>query len=208
MVNETRAEFYEIYVWEWPVRLFHWVNALCVIVLAITGFLIGNPLGIISAGEAHSQYWFGNIRFFHFAFAYIWVFNSIVRLYWGFVGNEYVKYSSIVPFKKQQWREILNVVRMDVLQLREHAYHTIGHNALAGLTYTIGFLAFLFQTITGFGLYAAMSNNWIANAFAWVVPLMGGDHIVRLWHHVFLWFFVIIFVPIHLYIAAYHDYVG
>jgi len=26
-----------VYVWEWPVRLFHWVNLVCILVLGITG---------------------------------------------------------------------------------------------------------------------------------------------------------------------------
>jgi Ni/Fe-hydrogenase 1 B-type cytochrome subunit len=208
MDKTQSAEYTEVYVWEWPVRLFHWVNALCVVVLAITGYLIGRPLAFASSAEAYQQYWFGTARFLHFTFAYIWVFNSLVRIYWGFVGNKYIWFSSIIPHRRDQWREILNVVRMDILQLREQAYHTIGHNALASLTYTIGFLAFVFQTITGFGLYAAMTDNWFAHIFSWVVPLMGGDHTVRLWHHLFMWFFIIVFVPIHLYIAAYHDYVG
>jgi len=33
----------EVYVWELPVRVYHWVNMLCVIALCITGFVIGNP---------------------------------------------------------------------------------------------------------------------------------------------------------------------
>ncbi len=51
---------------------------------------------------------------------------------------------------------------------------TIGHNALAGLTYFLTFLAFLFQAATGFGSYSAMSDAWLPRLFAWVVPLHGG----------------------------------
>jgi Ni,Fe-hydrogenase I cytochrome b subunit len=42
------TEYYEVYVWEWPVRLFHWVNFLSIMVLAATGYLIGNPFAIAS----------------------------------------------------------------------------------------------------------------------------------------------------------------
>jgi DNA-binding NtrC family response regulator len=48
-----------VYVWELPVRLYHWVNALCVAVLAATGFLIGRPIPIAFSGEAWVSYWFG-----------------------------------------------------------------------------------------------------------------------------------------------------
>ena len=32
------------YVWEVPVRIWHWVMALCLVVLWTTGYLIGSPL--------------------------------------------------------------------------------------------------------------------------------------------------------------------
>ena len=38
------------YVYEAPVRLWHWINAACILVLAVTGYLIGSPLEI---GRAH-----------------------------------------------------------------------------------------------------------------------------------------------------------
>ena len=197
---------YYVYVWEFPVRLFHWVNAICIVVLAVTGYLIGNPLAIHSASEASQQYWFGTNRFIHFAAAYIWFFNALIRIYWGFVGNQYIRFRNFLPLRKEQWQEILRVLRVDVLQIWKGATFSIGHNTLAGVAYTVGFLAFLFQVFTGFGMYAAMSDNWFVELFAWVVPLMGGDHLVRLWHHIMLWFFVVFFF-IHVYLSAYHDYV-
>ncbi|MFQ5568958.1 MAG: Ni/Fe-hydrogenase, b-type cytochrome subunit [Rhodothermales bacterium] len=203
--HRYHLRFY-VYVWEFPVRLFHWVNALCVVVLAVTGYLMGNPLAISSAAEASQQYWFGTVRFIHFLTAYVWVAVAILRLYWGFAGNEHVRFKNFLPLKKEQWREIRDVLRMDVLQIWKGATFSIGHNALAGLTYAIVFLAFLFQVITGFGMYTAMSSNWLVDLFTWVVPLFGGDHIVRLWHHMMLWFFAMFFV-VHVYLAAFHDYV-
>ncbi|HDZ59000.1 MAG TPA: Ni/Fe-hydrogenase, b-type cytochrome subunit, partial [Ignavibacteriales bacterium] len=42
-----------VYVWEIPVRIYHWLNALVVATLAVTGYLIGNPLAIQSSAEAY-----------------------------------------------------------------------------------------------------------------------------------------------------------
>jgi len=53
------------------------------------------------------------------------------------------------------------------------------------------FLAFLFQAVTRFGLYTAISKSWFPPLFAWIVPLMGGDFAVRQWHHMMMWFFII-----------------
>ena len=200
------TEYYQVYVWELPVRLYHWINALCIVVLSITGYLIGSPLAIHSSAEASNQFWFGNIRFTHFLFAYIFFFNFLFRIYWGFVGNRFAHWDNFIPYTRAQWKEILHVLCLDVLMVCKNPLKSIGHNALAGFTYFMTFLAFLFQAITGFGMYAAMSNSFFPKLFAWIVPLMGGDFAVRQWHHVMMWFFVI-FGLVHVYLVFYHDYI-
>lgn len=206
--KEQYIQRYHVYVWEFPVRLFHWVNAFCILILGVSGYLIGNPTALqsFSGLEAYQQYAFGEIRFVHFTTAWIWVFNSLVRIYWGFVGNEYVRFKNFLPLSREQWREIGYVFKMDVFQVWKGATHSVGHNPLAGLAYTLGFLGFLVSALTGIGLYVAMSNNWFVDAFYWIVPLLGGDHTVRIWHHMMLWFFVVFFL-VHFYLSAYHDYV-
>ena len=195
-----------VYVWEIPVRFYHWLNALSLVVLCVTGYLIGAPLAIQRASEASFSYWFGEVRFIHFVAAYVFFFNFLLRIYWGFVGNRYASWKNFIPYRKKQWKEIKDVVAVDFLQADNKPIETIGHNAVAGVTYFITFLAFLFQCITGFGLYAAMSKAWFPKLFAWIVPLMGGDFAVRQWHHAFMWFFIL-FALVHVYIVFYHDYV-
>ncbi len=200
-----------VYVWEFPVRLYHWVNALAILTLAITGFLIGRPLlPRVTGGEASFSFAFGWVRFVHFTAAFVFFFNFLARIYWGFVGNQYARWFNFLPLGrgrlKRQAREVGNVLKIDVLLAKGEPIESIGHNALAGWTYFITFLAFLFQSITGFGMYAAMSHSWLPRAFAWIVPLMGGDFAVRQWHHLMMWFFLI-FSLIHVYLTAYHDYI-
>lgn len=66
------------------------------------------------------------------------------------------------------------------------------------------FLVFLFQSVTGFGMYTAMSKSWFSHLFSWIVPLMGGDFAVRQWHHVMMWLFVI-YSMIPVYLVFCHD---
>ncbi|MEZ5287389.1 MAG: hypothetical protein R2712_21830 [Vicinamibacterales bacterium] len=35
--------FERVYIWERPVRLYHWVTAACVVLLTTTGLVIGHP---------------------------------------------------------------------------------------------------------------------------------------------------------------------
>jgi Ni/Fe-hydrogenase 1 B-type cytochrome subunit len=195
-----------VYVWELPVRFYHWINAASVVVLAVTGYLIGNPPAIQNATEAYNSYWFGTVRFCHFVAAFVFFFNFLFRLYWGFVGNRYARWDNFILVRRAKWREVLAVLKVDIFQVLRQPLDSVGHNALAGLTYFFLFLAFLFQAVTGFGMYAAMSKSWFPQLFAWIVPLMGGDFAVRQWHHMMMWFFII-FAIVHVYLVCYHDYV-
>lgn len=206
MAADRPVAYRRVYVWELPVRLYHWVNALCVVALAATGYLIGNPLAISYSNEAYQQYWFGTVRFVHFVAAFVFFFNFLVRIYWGFVGNRYARWRNFLPLRGEQWREIGDVLRVDVLQTQARGPISLGHNSLAGLIYFLSFLAFLFQALTGFALYSGMSGSFLPRLFHFIVPIMGGDFAVRQWHHAFMWFFVV-FAVIHVYLVAYHDYV-
>ncbi len=200
------VEYKRVYVWELPVRAYHWINAIALTLLCVTGYMIGRPVRIAYASEAYQQYWFGWVRFIHFAAAYVYIFNFLARLYWGFVGNKYASWRAFFPLKPSQRQEIVDVIKADVFETKMHGPISTGHNSLAGLIYFFTFLAFVFQTITGFALYSSMSNSWMPRMFTWVVPLMGGDSGVRFWHHTFLWFFVV-FIIVHVYLAFYHDYI-
>ena len=200
------ATYYRLYVWEMPVRIFHWLDAVCVFLLIGTGWLIGSPHVIVRSAEAYQQYWFGTVRLVHFVSAYVLLFNFLMRIYWGFVGNHYARWREFFPFSKHQRDEIRDVLRVDILQTRDDIEFQSGHNALAAFSYLIFFVVLAVQIATGFALYASMSDAWLPQLFAWVVPFMGGDMPARFWHHVTMWFFVV-FTMIHVYLVFYHDYV-
>lgn len=48
----------KIYVWEWPVRITHWLNAISIWVLSVTGIYIGFPL-LLSPGPASNHFLMG-----------------------------------------------------------------------------------------------------------------------------------------------------
>jgi len=204
--NVSTHVYRRVYVWELPVRFYHWLNALCITVLGITGYFIGHPPSFIAMPEAYQQYWFGSLRFLHFTTAYVFFFNFLARIYWGFVGNRYARWNQFIPSTRHQFGEILEVIKVDVLQTKIRGAIRIGHNMLAGLIYFLTFWIFLFQALTGFGLYSSMSSSWFPQLSRWVVPLLGGDANVRHWHHTMLWFYVM-FVMVHMYLVFYHDYV-
>lgn len=205
-ISVPHTQLRRVYVWELPVRIYHWLNVVVLLVLIVTGYFIGNPLGIQSASEASGQYLFGTIRFIHFTAAYIFLFNFIFRIYWGFRGNKYANWRNFIPTNKIFFENMRDVLRVDIFLKRNADLLSVGHNSLAGLSYFFTFLAFLLQIFTGFGLYASMSNSWFAGLFSWVPGLLGGDFMVRNIHHSAMWFFII-FSIVHIYLVLYHEYV-
>jgi Ni/Fe-hydrogenase 1 B-type cytochrome subunit len=196
----------EVYVWQIPVRFFHWINALAIVGLAVTGFIIGNPPGSITGPEASSTYWFGIVRFIHFICAWVFFFNFVFRIYWGFAGNTFAKWDNFIPFRKCQWKEMEHVVKIDVLQIKSSPFESMGHNALAAFTYFILFLFFVLMSITGFAMYAGMTTWWFPKLFSWFIPLIGSDMNARHLHHILMWGFIV-FAIIHIYLTIYHDYI-
>lgn len=198
--------FKRVYVWELPVRFYHWINAACILVLTVTGLIIAHPPAIASATEASFSYWFGINRFVHFAAAYVFFWNFVVRIYWGFVGNQYADWKNFLPHRLSQLREVIRVLRVDILESDKKPIVSVGHNSLAYLTYFTTFLAFLLQVITGFAMYTRMSDSWFPSLFAWALPLFGGDFGLHMWHYAAMWYFIL-FTFVHVYLVFYHDYV-
>ncbi|MGE4173363.1 MAG: cytochrome b/b6 domain-containing protein, partial [Methylocystis sp.] len=88
-----------VYVYEAPVRLWHWINALVILALIATGYLIGSPLPTV-AGEASQHFVMGYIRFAHFTAGQILAIGFLLRGYWAFVGNDHSRQIYYVPI----WR--------------------------------------------------------------------------------------------------------
>ena len=109
-----------VYVWELPVRIYHWLNALVIVALVVTGFYISNPLALLSNKDASHQYIMGWFRYIHFAAAYLFFFNFLFRLYWGFVGNKYANWRQFIPTSKRFFQEIWTVFKIDILMLKKN----------------------------------------------------------------------------------------
>ena len=200
--------FKRVYVWELPVRIFHWLNVLALFVLVLTGFLIANPPALLSSAEATNLHSFGIIRFLHFTAAYIFLFVMILRVYWAFVGNRFASWRAFWPFTKKNWNNFWHVMKIDVMLMNEKEEDvtkiSIGHNSVATLSYLVMFVLAIVQVLTGFGLYSDMSTWWLPKMFTWVVPFFGGDFLVRSIHHTSMWLFIF-FAMVHVYLVFYHD---
>jgi len=195
-----------VYVYEAPVRLWHWITVFSVIVLCVSGYFIGAPLPTMP-GEAIDNYLMGYIRFAHFAAGYILATAFIGRIYWALVGNHHARELFVVPLhKKQWWAEAWHEVRW-YLFLEKTPKKYIGHNPLGQLAmFSFFVLGNTFMIFTGFALYSEGlgQGSWADTMFGWIIPLMGQSQDVHTWHHLGMWY-IILFVMIHVYVAVRED---
>lgn len=196
-----------VYVYEVPLRIWHAVNALCLIVLAVTGYLIASPLPSVG-GEASEHFLMGYIRFTHFAAAYLFSIGLLFRLYWAIAGNEHAKELFFPPLlSKTFWCGVWHEIRWYAFLAKEPNKY-LGHNPLAMLFMHFVFVwGSIFMIVTGFALYGEGSGqlSWQYALFSsWVLPLFGGSQSVHSWHHLVMWF-IICFVIAHVYVAVRED---
>ncbi len=192
---------HQVYVWQFPVRLFHWVNALAITVLFVTGMYIGHPI-LDTPGEAVGNFFMGKVRFWHGLSAYIFIANMIIRLYWFWAGNEY---SKIRLWKKEFWSDVVATFKYYTFMTREHVLH-VGHNAVAQLMYLIFiWLAGLLIILTGLAMRGGSDPNGIIQSlFGWVVPFFRNEFQVRNVHHFLAWGYAL-FLLGHLYMVFRQD---
>lgn len=203
----TAAHRTSIYVYEAPVRLWHWINAAAILVLALTGWFIGSPPPSVP-GEASDSFLFGYIRFAHFAAAYIFAIGFLARIYWAIVGNHHAKQIFYLPlWSPKWWKEVFFEMRWYAF-IEKAPMKYEGHNPLAHLTMFLLFtLGSIFMLLTGFAMYAegAGMDSWQHAWFGWVISLFGDNtQNLHTWHHVGMWVFVV-FVMVHVYAAIRED---
>jgi Ni/Fe-hydrogenase 1 B-type cytochrome subunit len=203
-VPPPSGEYEWVYLWERPLRFMHWVSAVCIVALAVTGLYIGRPY-FMTSGEASAHYLMGWVRFSHFTLAAILIMTAIVRFYWLFMGNRFERWRALFPVRARDWRNLWRILRFYLLIDVKRAPRYLGHNPLQQLSYTGIYGIALLLALTGFAMYGQSNpGGMIYTLFNWVHAVTGGSQITRFIHHVSTWAFGI-FIPIHVYLAIRAD---
>ncbi|AGK57338.1 Ni/Fe-hydrogenase, b-type cytochrome subunit [Hyphomicrobium denitrificans 1NES1] len=196
-----------VYVYEAPVRLWHWINASAVVVLALTGYFIGSPLPTMP-GEASAHFLMGYIRFAHFAAGYVLIAGFLMRAYWALAGNEHARQIFMPPVRDPKWwADVVHEAAWYMFIAREPKKY-VGHNPLATLSMHVLFVwGSVFMMVTGLALYGEGEGmtSWQYHWFSsWVIPLFGNSQWVHTYHHLGMWV-IVCFVMVHIYAAVRED---
>ncbi|WP_036242981.1 cytochrome b/b6 domain-containing protein [Methylobacter luteus] len=160
-------------VWDLPVRIFHW--------LLVVAFFIA----YLTEDDFLAQHvWAGYL-----------VFGLLIfRLIWGFIGNEYARFSNFICSPAQSISYI-----KDVIALKSRRY--LGHNPAGALMIVLLLVSLLLTVISGFAVYGADQGAG---------PLAGiGPSHEKLWEeiHEFLANFTLLLVVVHILGVAIGSYI-
>ncbi|MCW8930718.1 MAG: cytochrome b/b6 domain-containing protein [Gammaproteobacteria bacterium] len=137
--------FKEYKVWDFPVRFFHWINFMTVISLIFVGLIMlyKKELGISSIDAKIA------LKELHIIIGYVFAVNLLVRIVWGFIGNQYARWSYIFPGKG-----FIKEVSHYKMSIKEgNPQQFIGHNPLGRLA--ISFILFLLIILAMSGIIRA-----------------------------------------------------
>lgn len=151
------------------IRVIHWVNALCILLLAATGFLISRtfPLGEVS--PAGADFLLVN-RQIHIVASLVVILSVLTRFVLAFVGPEPARWKYLFPLSCERRRNLVESLAFYLFLRREHPeVPGHGYNALQGLAYA-GLYGMLFL-IAVTGLFLVSSGEYVgfwSLGFAWL----------------------------------------
>lgn len=132
----------EYYVWDRTQRIFHWINALAVLVLAGIGLVIltSDALGIPDDPGMIA------LKTAHVYVGYVFAINLAWRLVWAFVGGARSRWSALLPWGKGFGRGLAAFVT----ELRAGRFPAhLGHSPLARIVLSAIVLLLIMQAATG-----------------------------------------------------------
>jgi len=197
---EAGQELVRMRVWDRVVRNTHVLIALSIVVLSVTGFLIGHPV-LVSPGPAGQRFITGTVKVVHFYAAIVFTLAVLSRILWMFVGKGHARWHEFLPFDRVRRKRILPTLAF-YLFLRRRPPTGLGHNPLAGMSYVAVFGLYLVIIVTGVGLYAVdAAVGSPVRPLTFVLPVFGGAEGARWVHHVVMWL-LLGFVVHHVYSAV------
>lgn len=166
----------KIKIWDLPTRLFHWL-----LVLAYIGVFY----------TSYSEW----LLEYHTIAGYIALGLTIFRILWGFVGNQYARFSGFL----KGWGEVKRFIS-DTVKLKPPRF--IGHNPAVGWAVVFMLLSTAVITITGIIVFSGEENR----GFWGGIFTFGTAEYAR-GVHIFLAYTMIVVIVGHICMALCHDFI-
>lgn len=175
-----------LYVWQYPLRLFHWGMVISIGVLAFTGYYIQQPFIV---GQENYPFLMGWFRFVHESFGMFLIALFLMRLYLFFQGNRWENWRQYVPLHASQWKEMWHMATF-YLFIQPKPVSKIGHNALAALSYLGLYTLLLIEILTGLVMFNVLQHGSILHFFVGWIPSLISLPNLRLIHFLLMFVFI------------------
>jgi Ni/Fe-hydrogenase 1 B-type cytochrome subunit len=185
-----------IYVWEWPVRIVHWIIFATIISLSITGYYMHSPF---IAPHGRTAYVMGTMRFVHLLSGFVFLAAVLVRIIWMFVGNRWSRWDQFIPTTKARIKDIIETGRYYGYMSWSPPRH-IGHNAVAGGSYAVVYGMAVVEIFTGLALLSNVLGSRTLTFFVGWLPRLIDIQWLREIHFLVMFGFWAFFVY-HVYMA-------
>ncbi len=190
---------YPDFVYSSANRILHWIRAVVITGLTITGFYIAKPF--LSPAGSSDKLLFAEWAFWHYLFGFILIAGGLLRIYLFFFGKD----------SNGELRSLKDVFSLRSWMTQLKSYFFVGELQKKGLygplqfiTYFVITVLVIVASITGLVLYVHVYHQGIGGflyePMRVVEAWMGGLANVRLIHHITMWGFLI-FIPIHVYLV-------
>jgi Ni/Fe-hydrogenase 1 B-type cytochrome subunit len=175
-----------LYVWPYPIRLFHWGLVISIGVLSFTGYYIHNPF---ITGQVNRPFLMAQFRFVHELFGMIFIALFVMRLYLFFAGNRWLNWRAYVPLRAAQWKEMIEVMKFYAF-IRPTPISKIGHNAIAAFSYLGIYTLVLIEIATGLVMFNWLRHSAALGAFVGWIPRLVNIQELRLIHFFLMYVFI------------------
>ena len=165
-----------IKVWDVPTRALHWLLVLA----------------FISAYYTSLTEWFLD---YHTISGYLALGFVSLRIFWGFAGNRYARFSNFIATPGEAGSFLLRMIRREPVRY-------LGHNPVVGWAVIFMLLAILAITVAGIITYGGEEGRGIAAGYV----SFDTAQYTKIFH-VLLAYFMLLVIAGHISAALYHDFV-
>ena len=117
------ATYERHHCWSILLRLFHWMFALSIVFLVVTGFYINNPWTNTMI-EGSASFPMATMRYIHFIAAYTLASAVSIRLFLYIFGNAQERVWDILPITKRNFNNL-------IMTLLQYSYISDKHDCTA-----------------------------------------------------------------------------
>jgi len=200
---EREEEFTSLYRWQ------HWIRALSIVILTVTGFYIAAPFVSPVPNSEPTNFMYALFRSWHEIFGFVLLAVVLFKSYL-FVFSERYKdeAGSIKDFLSPKvWIQQIGYY----LLVSKHPHLRGTYNPLQFIAYIGFYILIAILILTGLILYVHVYHQGLGgmlyDSMRNFEVMLGGLAWVRQLHHIAMWG-VILFVSVHVYMAIYNAVFG